>query len=55
MLLSYFPLRVKPDTLPGEYQLEIGVYHQLTEERLPIYDGAELVADRLLLRPLKVR
>ena len=54
MLLSYFPLRVKPETPPGEYQLEIGVYHQPTGERLPIYEGTEMVADRLLLHPAKV-
>jgi len=55
MLLSYFPLRVEPGTPPGEYQLEIGVYHQATGERLPIYEGDEMVADRLLLRPVEVQ
>jgi len=36
--------------------LEIGVYHQLTGERLPIYDESEeMVADRLLLRPVEIR
>ena len=55
MLLSYFPLQVKPGTPPGSYQLEIGVYHQPTGERLPIHEGAEMVADRLLLRPVQVR
>jgi 4-amino-4-deoxy-L-arabinose transferase-like glycosyltransferase len=56
VLLGYYPLRVKPETPPGEYQLEIGVYHQPTGERLPIYDeNGEMVADRLLLRPVTVR
>jgi hypothetical protein len=55
MLLSYFPLRVKPGTPPGEYQLEIGVYHQPSGERMPIYQDGEIVADRLLLRPVDVR
>lgn len=56
MLLGYYPLRIKPDAPPGEYQLEIGVYHQPTGERLPIYDeNGEMVADRLLLRPVQVR
>jgi 4-amino-4-deoxy-L-arabinose transferase-like glycosyltransferase len=56
MLLGYYPLRVSPDVPPGEYQLEIGVYHQPTGERLPIYDqSGEMVADRLLLRPVQVR
>jgi 4-amino-4-deoxy-L-arabinose transferase-like glycosyltransferase len=59
MLLSYFPLQVRPDTPPGEYQLEIGVYHQPAGkpgERLPIYnEEGEMVADRLLLRPVVIR
>ncbi len=55
MLLSYFPLRVKPGTPPGEYQLEIGVYHQPSGERMPIYQHGEIVADRLLLRPVDVQ
>jgi 4-amino-4-deoxy-L-arabinose transferase-like glycosyltransferase len=59
LLLGYFPLWVKPDTPPGEYQLEIGVYHQPAGkpgERLPIYDEkGERVADRLLLRPVEIR
>jgi hypothetical protein len=56
MLVDYYPLRVSSDALPGEYQLEIGVYHQSTWERLPVYDeSGEMVADRLLLRPVQVR
>lgn len=55
VLLSYFPLQVQPGTPPGECQLEIGVYHQPTGERLPIYQEGGMVADRLLLRPVEVR
>jgi 4-amino-4-deoxy-L-arabinose transferase-like glycosyltransferase len=55
MLLGYYPLRVSPDAPPGEYQLEIGVYYQPTGERLPVYENGEMVADRLLLRPVTVR
>ncbi|MBN1815027.1 MAG: glycosyltransferase family 39 protein [Anaerolineae bacterium] len=56
MLLGYYPLRMSPDASPGEYQLEIGVYHQPTWERLPVYaESGEMVADRLLLRPVRVR
>jgi hypothetical protein len=55
VLLGYYPLRIKPDVPPGEYQLEIGVYHQPTGERLPVYENGEMVADRLLLRPVTVR
>jgi hypothetical protein len=55
-LLGYYPLHVKPETPPGEYQLEIGVYYQPTGERLPVYDeNGEMVADRLLLRSVTVR
>ena len=55
-LVGYYPLRVSPDALPGEYQLEIGVYYQPTWERLPIYDASrEMVADRLLLHPVRVQ
>jgi 4-amino-4-deoxy-L-arabinose transferase-like glycosyltransferase len=55
MLVGYYPLQVSSDALPGEYQLEIGVYHQPTGERLPVYESGEMVADRLLLRPVQVR
>jgi len=54
-LMSYFPVRVKPGTPPGEYQLEFGVYNQASGERLPIYDEAgAMVGDRLLLEPVIV-
>jgi 4-amino-4-deoxy-L-arabinose transferase-like glycosyltransferase len=54
MLLSYFPLVVPQDAAPGEYQLEIGVYHQPSGERLPVIGQGEAVADRLLLAPVQV-
>lgn len=55
-LVSYFPLRVKDGIPPGEYQLEIGVYHQPTGERLPVNNAnGDMVADRLLLQPVEVR
>ncbi len=53
-LLSFFPLWIDPGLPPGEYRLEVGVYHQPTGERLAVYDGGEPVADRLLLRPVIV-
>jgi hypothetical protein len=55
LLLSYMPVQLKPGTPPGEYQLEIGVYHQPTGERLPVNEGGRMVADRLLLTPVTVR
>ncbi len=36
----------------GAYQLEVGWYDGQTLERLPIYDGSETVADRLLLEAI---
>jgi 4-amino-4-deoxy-L-arabinose transferase-like glycosyltransferase len=53
-LLSYMPLPLGRDLLPGMYQLEIGVYNQPSGERLPILDQGEAVADRLLLEPIKI-
>jgi 4-amino-4-deoxy-L-arabinose transferase-like glycosyltransferase len=54
-LLSYFPLDAPPDLEPGVYQVEIGVYHQPSGERLPVVVDGASVADRLLLAPLEVR
>ncbi len=54
-LLSYMRLPVDPGLEPGTYQLEIGVYNQPAGERLPILDGGETVADRLLLAPVEIK
>jgi 4-amino-4-deoxy-L-arabinose transferase-like glycosyltransferase len=53
-LLSYMSLPLSRDLEPGTYQLEIGVYNQPSGERLPILDSRETVADRLLLKPIKI-
>ena len=52
LLLSYFPLSVPGELAAGEYQLEIGVYHQPSGERLPVLQDGRSVADRLLLEPV---
>lgn len=49
LLLSYFPMWLPPDLPPDDYQIEFGVYHQPTWERLPVYQDGEMVADRILL------
>lgn len=54
LLLSYFPLPLSATLAPGVYQLEIGVYHQPSGERLPILEDGVVVADRLLLEPLVI-
>ena len=44
-----------PDGLErGGYDLSVGVYSQDTGARLPVYDGALPIGDRLFLRPLRV-
>ena len=54
-LLGVMPLAVKPDTPPGKYQLEVGVYDRATGERLPVNENGQMVADRLLLLPVQIR
>lgn len=55
LLLSYFPLSLPADAPEGTYQLEVGVYHQPSGERLMLRDNGQDVADRLLLRPMEVQ
>ncbi len=38
----------------GWYQLSVGLYSQDTRVRLPVYKGAQPVADRVFLQPLRV-
>ena len=38
----------------GWYDLSIGIYSRDTQTRLPVYDGASPVSDRVFLRPLRV-
>lgn len=45
---------VLPGTPPGPHQLEIGVYHLETGERLSISADGEVVGDHLLLEPIQV-
>jgi hypothetical protein len=42
------------DTLPGEYQLEIGWYRPETMERLPVVRDGDPIADRVLLSAAQV-
>lgn len=43
------------DALPGEYQLEVGVYRPNIMQRWNIYEGKDAVADRLLLQPVSIK
>ena len=38
----------------GWYDLSVGIYSRDTQTRLPVYDGASPVSDRVFLRPLRV-
>lgn len=50
-----YKIILDPETPPGEYVMEIGMYHVSTGQRLPIYDlRGELQGDRLLLEGLQV-
>jgi 4-amino-4-deoxy-L-arabinose transferase-like glycosyltransferase len=55
MLLSEFSMMVPPGTPSGAYQIEIGVYHLYTGERMWIVVDGENVANRLFLQPITVR
>ena len=55
VVVQLHPLPIPKDTAPGVYQVEIGVYHPDTMQRLSIYDGEAVVADRLLLEPIEIK
>jgi 4-amino-4-deoxy-L-arabinose transferase-like glycosyltransferase len=42
-------LSVPPETVPGRYWVEVGLYSLADGERLPVLEAGEPVADRLLL------
>ena len=46
-LVQVHPVLVKPETLPGLYHVQLGLYGPDTLLRLPIATGAEGVADRV--------
>lgn len=45
---------VPPGTPPGEYLLEVGMYHLQGGARLPISQNGALLGDHLLLKPIRV-
>ena len=53
-----FPIRIPPETRPGEYALEIGLYHPGSLQRvdpLPAQvDGARVDGSRILYAPVRV-
>ncbi len=54
IIADNYGVLVLPATPPGEHQLEIGMYNLATAERLPVFDGGELLGDRILLEPIEV-
>ena len=46
---------VYPNTPTGEYQVQVGLYHQPTGERMPILVNGEIASDRLLLAPVMIK
>ena len=54
IIVQHTELAVPADALPGEYQVEIGVYTATDGRRFVIFKGDEKVADRLLLLPIQV-
>ena len=51
-----YGLLIAPDTPPGEYLLEVGMYYLPTLERLPVLDASGKVrGDRVVLGKIVVR
>lgn len=53
IIVDEYALVVHPDTPPGDYFLEIGMYDARTGERLPVLSEGHM-GDRFLIRGLKV-
>jgi hypothetical protein len=47
-------LQVPPETLPGRYWLQVGLYSLDTGQRLSIVESGQPVSDRILLTPVEV-
>jgi 4-amino-4-deoxy-L-arabinose transferase-like glycosyltransferase len=55
-LSDTYTIPLKPDTPPGQYWIEIGLYNPLDGARLPVSDaGGRPLGDRLLLRGTPIR
>jgi mannosyltransferase len=51
IIVDEHPIALRADMVPGSYQLEVGMYDQEADRRLPVYaaDGEPLAGDRVLL------
>jgi hypothetical protein len=54
VLVQLHRVALPQDLVPGEYPLEIGVYRPDTMERWQVYQDTDAIANRLLLRPVRV-
>jgi hypothetical protein len=55
LLVSEFALAVPAGLAPGAYQVEVGVYHLYTGERMAVRVNGDDIANRVFLLPLVVR
>ncbi len=46
-----YDIAISPDALPGDYQLEVGMYLAETGERLSVFQGDQETGNRVLLAP----
>ncbi|MFB0534203.1 MAG: ArnT family glycosyltransferase [Anaerolineae bacterium] len=55
IVIDQYGIPIQADAPPGEYQLEVGMYHLATMERLPVLDDSGAVReDRILLGTLQL-
>jgi len=55
IVIDEYGIPIQADASPGEYQLEVGMYHLATMERLPVLDDSGAVRDdRILLGTLQL-
>lgn len=56
IVADHYEIEVAPDTPPGEYRIEVGMYLLETMERLAVFDenGQRLPDDRILLSEIRV-
>ena len=55
IVIDEYGIPIQADAPPGEYQLEVGMYHLATMEKLPVLDDSGAVRDdRILLGTLQL-
>jgi len=54
IVVDPYQIPVAADTAPGKYTIEVGLYDPRTMQRLPVYDPAGALGDRVLLARVEV-